>query len=1016
MKTHLERMLFSRTFMRLTACAVLSGAYFPVTVFAETTDVEITQNILQRKTVNGQVVDSKGETIIGANVMEKGTSNGTITDFDGNFTLDVSPKSILVISYIGYKTIEMPVSQIKVGELITLKEDTEVIDEVVVIGYGTQKKGDVTSAISSVKSENFVKGAVTDAGQLVQGKVAGLNISMPSGDPTGSTQIMLRGISSLKGGTSPLVLIDGVPGSLNTVAPEDVESIDVLKDGSATAIYGTRGTNGVIIITTKASRKEMPPTIEYSGYLSVSNILKRPDFMTADDLRQKWDEGYEFSGANSEDFGYSTDWLGELTRTAISHVHNVSLRGGGKSTNYTASLNYRDREGVFINTDFKAITGRFDITHSMFNNRLTANVNAILSEHTMPRSWNTYAYRQALIHNPTEPVKDENGEWFERDIYFYDNPVSYIRETIGEMKRKNMRFTGSLSYKPIESLTLKAMYARRSTTTMDGYYQTKKHVSTTKNGKNGYATRSDSDYDSNLVELTANFQKAFGRHSVNALVGYNYEDNTTSSMSMTNYDFPTDEYTYNKMEAGYALKRGEASMSSQKYSDKLIGLFVRVSYNYDDRYLFMFSMRREGSSKFGANHKWGNFPGISVGWRINQEKFMQNFKWLDNLKLRAGYGITGINVADPYTSLSSLNYEGAFLYNGTWKKALTTVRNANPDLRWEKKHEYNVGLDWDILGGRVGGTFDWYTRITKDAIWEYSVPVPPYMYSTMLANVGELKNSGFEMLVRATPVQTEKFQWDTNISYSTNTNELVSIQNDQFQMTNDYFYTGYVGEPIQTTSHIVKVGLPIGTFYGLKSIDITDDGLWIVEGKDPKTGEWGPVRADQTDATSWQVLGNGIPKHYLNWNNTFSFYGFDLSINMRGAFGFQILNYQRMYYENAKPSLNYNRLNSAFDKVYGKSPVLDDQRYVSYYIENGNYWKIDNVTLGYTFKLPKKSVVKNLRIYGSVLNLATITGYKGIDPEVPLSSNDYGLLDAGTDNRDKYPTTRTYTFGLNLTF
>lgn len=1016
MKTHLERMLFSRTFMKLTTCAVLSGAYFPVTVFAETTDVEITQNILQRKTVNGQVVDSKGETIIGANVMEKGTSNGTITDFDGNFTLDVSPKSILVISYIGYKTIEMPVSQIKVGELITLKEDTEVIDEVVVIGYGTQKKGDVTSAISSVKSENFVKGAVTDAGQLVQGKVAGLNISMPSGDPTGSTQIMLRGISSLKGGTSPLVLIDGVPGSLNTVAPEDVESIDVLKDGSATAIYGTRGTNGVIIITTKASRKEMPPTIEYSGYLSVSNILKRPDFMTADDLRQKWDEGYEFSGANSEDFGYSTDWLGELTRTAISHVHNVSLRGGGKSTNYTASLNYRDREGVFINTDFKAITGRFDITHSMFNNRLTANVNAILSEHTMPRSWNTYAYRQALIHNPTEPVKDENGEWFERDIYFYDNPVSYIRETIGEMKRKNMRFTGSLSYKPIESLTLKAMYARRSTTTMDGYYQTKKHVSTTKNGKNGYATRSDSDYDSNLVELTANFQKAFGKHSVNALVGYNYEDNTTSSMSMTNYDFPTDEYTYNKMEAGYALKRGEASMSSQKYSDKLIGLFVRVSYNYDDRYLFMFSMRREGSSKFGANHKWGNFPGISVGWRINQEKFMQNFKWLDNLKLRAGYGITGINVADPYTSLSSLNYEGAFLYNGTWKKALTTVRNANPDLRWEKKHEYNVGLDWDILGGRVGGTFDWYTRITKDAIWEYSVPVPPYMYSTMLANVGELKNSGFEMLVRATPVQTEKFQWDTNISYSTNTNELVSIQNDQFQMTNDYFYTGYVGEPIQTTSHIVKVGLPIGTFYGLKSIDITDDGLWIVEGKDPKTGKWGPVRADQTDATSWQVLGNGIPKHYLNWNNTFSFYGFDLSINMRGAFGFQILNYQRMYYENAKPSLNYNRLNSAFDKVYGKSPVLDDQRYVSYYIENGNYWKIDNVTLGYTFKLPKKSVVKNLRIYGSVLNLATITGYKGIDPEVPLSSNDYGLLDAGTDNRDKYPTTRTYTFGLNLTF
>lgn len=1000
----------------LSACLLLSANAGSHQLFASTKNSLLEVSQQKGTTITGVIKDASGMELPGVNVVEKGTMNGTMSDMDGKFTLTVSDtKAILQFSYVGFQSQELAVGNQK-SVTVKLMEDSQLVDEVVVIGYGTQKKGDVTSAISSVKSESFVKGAVLDAGQLVQGKVAGLNISMPSGDPTGSTQIMLRGISSLKGGTSPLVLVDGVPGSLNTVAPEDIESIDVLKDGSATAIYGTRGTNGVIIITTKTSQKEMPPTIDYSGYISVSNTLRKPDFMSASDLRQKWSEGYEFTGANNEDFGYDTDWLDEITRTAVSHVHNLSLRGGSKQTNYTASLNYRNRQGTFINTDFESLTGRFDINHSMFDNKITANVSAVLSEHTMPRSWNNYAYRQALIHNPTEPVKNEDGSWFERTLYFYDNPVSYVKETIGEMKRKNTRFTGSLTYRPVEGLTLKAMYARRSTTTMDGYYQTKKHVSNTKNGKNGYAYRKDSDFSNNLAELTANYQKSFGKHNLNALVGYNYEDNTNSNMAIDNYDFPSDIYSYNKMEAGAALQRGEATMSSYKDSDKLIGLFARVGYNYDDRYLFMFSIRREGSSKFGADHKWGNFPGVSVGWRVNKEKFMKNYTWLDNLKLRAGFGVTGINVADPYTSISSINYQGSFLYNGTWKKALITVRNNNTDLRWEKKLEYNVGLDWDVLEGRLGGTLDYYTRITKDAVWDYSVPVPPYLYGTILANAGELKNNGFEMLVHATPVQTKDFQWSTNVSYSTNNNKVVSIQNDKFQMTNDYFYTGYVGEPIQTTSHIVKVGLPVGTFYGLKSIDITDDGLWIVEGFNNETQKWEPMRADETDANSWQVLGNGIPKHYLNWNNTINYKGFDLGINMRGAFGFEILNYQRMYYENAKPSIQYNRLNSAFDPVYGKSPVKDDQRYVSHYIENGNYWKIDNVTLGYTFNLGKQNIIKNLRIYASVLNLATITGYKGIDPEVPLSSNDYGLLDAGTDNRDKYPTVRSYTFGVNVTF
>lgn len=1005
---------FNKTLLRTTACLFIAstgglGSSFAAEKTAETTGTAIVQQ--QSVTINGVVKDKNGEPIIGANIVEKGTTNGIITDLDGKYTLTVKdPKAILVFSYIGYQSQEITVGS-KRSIDVTLAEDTEMLDEVVVIGYGTQKKGDVTSAIASVKADAFVKGAVTDAGQLIQGKVAGLNISLPSGDPTSSSQIMLRGISSLKGGTTPLILVDGVPGSLNTVAPEDVESIDVLKDGSATAIYGTRGTNGVIIITTKQSRKEMAPTIDYNGYISVSNVLNRPDMMDATDLRQKWAEGYTFSGANYEDYGSDTDWMDEITRTAVSHSHNLTLRGGSKNTSYTGTMNYTNRQGTFIRTDFESINARMDITHSMFDNKLTANVSTFVSQHKMPRSWNTYAYRQALIHNPTEPLKDEEGNWFERDIYNYDNPVAYIKETIGERKRKNIRFNGSLTYRPIESLTLKAMYARRSTTTFDGYYQTKKHVSTTKNGRNGYAYRANTDFDNNLVELTAHFQKAFGKHNFSALVGYNYEDNVNSSESMSNYDFPTDAYSYNKMEAGMALMRGEATMESYKSSDKLIGLFARVSYNYDDRYLLMASLRHEGSSKFGKDQKWGNFPGVSLGWRINKEHFMEDVDWLDNLKFRVGYGVTGINVADPYTSLASLNYTGSFLYNGEYIKQLETVRNANEDLRWEKKHEFNIGLDWDIFGGRVGGTIDYYNRKTKDALWDYSVPTPPYMYSTMLANAAEMENKGLEILVRATPIETKKFVWNTNISYSTNTNKVVALSSEKFSMDADYFYTGHTGEPIQTTTHIVQVGRAIGTFYGLKSVDISDDGLWIVENKE---GEH--VLADQADATDWQELGNGIPKHYLNWNNTLNFFNFDLSINMRGAFGFEILNYQRMYYENAKPDILYNRLNSAFDKVYGKTQLLDDQRYVSYYIENGNYWKIDNVTLGYTIKLPKQKIIKNLRVYASVLNLATITGYKGIDPEVPLSSDSYGLLDAGSDSRDKYPTNRTYTFGVNLTF
>ena len=1019
----------SSALIKATACAFLSMGCLPMMAEAGSLGTDAVAMVQQQVSLNGTVLDANGDPIIGANVMEKGTTNGTITDFDGKFTLSVSRRATLVISYIGYKTLEVPASQAKGGKLeVTLAEDSEALEEVVVIGYGTQKKADVTSAVASVKAESFNKGAILDAGQLVQGKVAGLQISLNSGDPTASTSVMLRGNSSLKGSSSPLILVDGVPGSFSTVAPEEIESIDVLKDGSATAIYGTRGTNGVIIITTKNANREMPATIEYNGYVSVSTRMKEADFMSAEDLRARMKEGWEFSGANDKDYGDNVDWVDEVSRTGITHNHNLTFRGGGKNTSLIGSLNYSNRQGTFKKSDNENIRGRLEFTHRMFNDKLTTNLAIIANESTSGVGFNTNVYRYACIQNPTQSIYDENGNYVERQVYFYDNPISILNETDGMNRRRNVRFTGSLTYRPYADLTLKAMYTRKGQSSLSGSYVTHKHPSTVEGGTNGSASRSTSDYIDNLVELTADWHKMIGKHNLGAIIGYNYEDQMSENFSASNSDFPTDSYSYNKLQAGNSLVKGNASMSSYKATEKLIGLFARATWNYDDRYLVMFSIRREGSSKFGKDHKWGNFPGVSVGWRLNNEEFMKDLTWLDNLKVRAGYGITGINVGASYGSLASLNYSGYFFYAGKWVNQLQPVRNANPDLRWEKKHEYNFGIDFDMFGGRLGGAIDFYMRDTKDGLWDYSVPVPPYQYGSIQANVGQIRNTGLEILVNAVPVRTKNFEWNTNVSYSTNKNELRSISNEQFQMSTDWFTTGHTGEPIQTSTHRVKVGDPMGNFFGLKSIGLSEEGKWLVERleKDAEGNVIGKFYdlAENAKDDDRQVLGNGVPTHYLNFNNTLRYKNWDMSIGMRGAFGFQILNFQEMYYGN--PTIQYNVLNSAFDKrealaisADGKSysktgkmvNIADAQRYVSEYVEDGDYWKIDNVTIGYTFNTKKMKYVKNLRVYASCLNLAVLTSYKGIDPEVRFTG-----LDAGTDSRDKYPTNRSFTFGINATF
>lgn len=971
-----------------------------------------TQTSGKKVKVRGVIKDETGEPIIGATVRVKGQSEGTVSDFDGNFTLDVTDGNTLQISYIGYQTQEFAVGK-QHHFSIVLEEDKKILNEVVVIGYGTQKKGDITSSVGSVKSEDFTAGAINDAGQLIQGKIAGLSVTNPSGNPVGGTEISLRGNTTILGAsTNPLILIDGVPGDFNTVAPEDIESIDVLKDGSAAAIYGSRGTNGVVLITTKKSKGNNINEVQYSGYLSLSTIAKKPDFCDADDYRQQIKDGLRDA---AWDLGDNTNWIDAITRTGLSHVHNISFKGGNAQTNYIFNVNYRNLQGIFKRSDKEEFQGRAEVNHSMFDDKLRFNFQLLGNQtgYTATSdggSFNTYSWRQALIHNPTEPIKNADGSWHENTgIFNYDNPVSRIYECDGEQKVSQTRFSSNITLTPIKELTFNALFSYDKINQEGGYYETKKHISNVRDGMNGYASTGGSSTVTKLVELTAQFHKNFGDHTIQALAGYSYQESTYSNQYERNYNFPTDLYSWHNIGVGQALKEGLGTEYSYWLDTNLIGFFGRLNYNYKNRYLLMASVRHEAASQLAGTEKpWGTFPSVSLGWRITEENFMKNQKVFDDIKLRAGYGVTGSQPSQSFLGVPLLGYGDYYLYNGQWIRALQPTQNSNDKLKWEEKHEYDIGADFSILNYRLNVSVDWYYRLIKGLLYDYSVPSPPNLYTTTRANVGEMSNNGLEIMVNAIPVQTKDFKWETTITFSTNSNKLKSLTNDLYQTSSDYFMTGWIEEPIKTESHIVRIGHKVGDIYGFKVVDVDESGKWIYLDKNGNRVNYDDFTHSFEDK---QILGNGVPKWYLGFNNQFRYKNFDLAINMRGAFGFQIMNGMRMFYEN-RSRQDWNRLRSAYDKVFGKAVLntLCSEEFNSYYVENGDYWKIDNITLGYSFSKINKWI-KTLRLYASVNNAITITGYKGIDPEVSTSG-----LAPSYDNRDSYPHTRAFTFGMNVTF
>ncbi|MBC7423059.1 MAG: SusC/RagA family TonB-linked outer membrane protein, partial [Ferruginibacter sp.] len=736
----------------------------------------------------------------------------------------------------------------------------------------------------------------------------------------------------------------------------------------------------------------------------------RPEMLDAAGYRAKIAEGVTF-----QDRGASTDWLKEITQTPFTQVHNIAFRGGTPQTNYAVNVNYRAFEGVMRKSDNKALNARFDINHLMFNGLLKANLNMINTNQSYTTtqdgySFNGYTYRQALIRNPTSPIKNTDGTWNEETgIYLYENPLARLYESDGKNSNQNTRVAGSLTLTPIAGLTLTALGAHTKFDEQRGYAETKRHISTIRDSRNGYATKGSTQMSENLLELTANYNKKIGDHSFSVLGGYSYQDNTSEDSYMNNWNFPTDLFSYNNIGIGDAIKNGLTTIASSKYKRNLIGFFGRATYNYKDKYLLMASVRREATSALvGANKPWGTFPAVSVGWRISKESFMQGLTFVNDLKLRVGYGVTGTPPQDLFLGTSRLGYSGYTLFNGQWVQQLVPVGNPNPNLRWEEKAETNIGLDYSLFKGRLSGSIDVYHRKVNGLLYDFPVPTPPNLFGTTTANVGVMKNQGVEVLVNVIPITKKDFEWSTSVNFSTNTNKLVSLSNEDYKTTNDFFVTGYTGEPIQTYTHRVQVGRAIGEFYGFKVTGVDKTGKWIYQGTDGKPISYNDFLARDEDK---QVLGNGLPKYYGGWNNNLRYKKFDLSITMRGAFDYKILNFQRMYYENPGRT-QYNQLKSAYDKVFGTA-VLDKNvplQYNSYYIENGDFWKIDNITLGYNLG-KVNSILKNARIYASVLNAFVITGYKGIDPEV----NRLGLA-PGDDDRDKYPSVRTFTLGVNVTF
>jgi len=971
---------------------------------------------LAQRTVTGTVTDTKGETLVGATVLVTGTQKGTVTDVDGKYSIEVpSGSTSLTFSYTGSdpQTVAIGASNVVDVKLVpnALLEGVTIVST----GYGQLKSKEVSSAIVNVRSEDFVKGAVNDPVGLLQGKVAGLEVSRGSGDPNGSYTILLRGVSTAIGNPQPLIVIDGIPSlDLNTIDPNDIDAIDVLKDGSASAIYGTRGSNGVLLVTTKKG-KSGTPTVEYNAQVNTEKLANHVQVMDA----------ATYKAAGGKDLGSATDWYDAITQTALSHIHNLAISGGVGKTAYRASLNYRNVQGIQLHTGNQTLNAHLSLTQKALNDKLT--LTGLLSITGVDaRLGNNTAFRLAGSTNPTEPIYSADPQYavyggFYQQAGSFDNynPRALLEQESATGNLKNNVYAVKADYEIVPGLTLGAVYSKNYNDYLYKSYAGKQDAFT--NFGKGQASQQTFNNEQDLFNTTLNYKLALdAKTNISLLGGYEYQEQNSNGYGLTAGNFFSDAAGVDGIQNAQDIGNGLATSFSYKNQNKVISFFGRANVGYDDTYNFMFSLRRDGSTVFGPNNKWGIFPAGSFS--VNLGKLLA-IKDVDLLKLRVGYGLTGALPPRGGLSQSTVGQQSnQFPVNGTFLPVYGPTQNANPDIRWEKKAEFNAGVDFSLMHN-LTGSIDYYNRNISDLLYTYSVSSTKYLFTSLTANVGTLQSSGIEMALAYTPFKTKDLKWVTQLNFVYNlSDKLISLSQGDLQFgSGGVAYLANAGSPGLNSTNYERLaeGQPIGQIWGFKYAGPDASGNPLYYAADGSTN----LGKNLSPVKDGNVLGHGLPDYRLDWNNSFNFSGFDAAFSFRGVFGFNLINENRVFYENNNPS-SIQTYNRTYTKYW--DPKLTVSDFNSSQVEKGDFLQLASLSFGYTIPMPKGSVFTKVHPYVSANNLFYITGYTGVSPEPKYFdtnnqgfngvSNGTNYLTPGIDRRSNYFTTRSFSLGVNVGF
>lgn len=955
----------------------------------------------QQFTVKGTVKDMAGEPVIGANVMVKGTTNGSITDVDGNYSVSgVSESSVLVYSFIGYKNQEVACKG-RHEINVVLAEDLQTLDEVVVVGYGSLSKKELSSSIVQVDKSKFQQGAMNNPMEMLTGKVAGLNVvNTASANPNSGSSLQIRGATSITASNDPLIVIDGVAGGdIRNLSSQDIESMTVLKDAGSAAIYGTRGANGVILITTKKGAGE-PGTakVTYDSWFGVNIAKSGPDILSPDEFRRS---------RRGTDYGASTDWYGLLLRD-FSYDNNqyVSVDGSTKNGYYGASFNYKKATGIDLKSDREEYGGRFVIEQRVIDNRLQ--LNGSLNARRVNETWgNDGMFDTALSMNPTMPLYDDKGNYYQPSSPTgARNPVAELKDIDNNGQRTYLLGTAEAKLNILRSekhmLNTSLSYSLHYNDLKQQYFTPSTSGESYWNGYKGRAEVMYQKWYTQRLEWLANYALTLEDHSVKVVAGYTYENSRWERLKASNNDFAYDNIKWHDLGSGSFLNAGKAGMATGQSVAKLIGTFGRINYNWKNLLMASASIRYEGSTKFGKDHKWGAFPSASLAWEVANMDFMKGASGVvKSLKPRISYGVTGRSDFDSYLSLATYSTKGSYFMDGQWVTGYAPSVNANPELGWEKSVSTNIGIDF-VLWNRLRGSIDWFDRQSKDLLYKYTAPQPPYVYSTILVNVGTTQNRGIELSVDGDIFKGTKVEWTSGINYSYGTTKLKVLSDNMYQAS---YVELYQKPGVGSSEYFFRVqeGGKVGQFYGYEYAGVEDGKMMIY------TDEGGTVPVSEADAKYKRYIGNGTPTSYLSWSNTVRYKNFDLNIFFRGAFGFEIFN-MRKYGMGLQGCGTDNVLRDAYLK--DKDIVTGGGVISSFFLEKGDYFKLENVTLGYNFTPKPNKILESMRVFVSAKNLFTLTGYSGNDPSI-VSVNG---LTPGVDINSAYPVATQLSLGLTLRF